>query len=80
MSFLRRHEITFAMAATVGVVWMLANAALPLITDGRSMHWSVGIVIAVFMITFGVVIGPPEERRRKRELRREAKREMREQG
>lgn len=69
MNFLRRHKTTFAMAVTFGVSWIVASTIMSVVSDEGSLHWSGGIVAAAFMILLGVMLGLPEERRRRRERR-----------
>lgn len=77
MNFFRRRKTMFAGAAMFGIMWTAVSGLFSVFSDGGSFHWTSGVFIAAFLIMFGLLIGPPEERCRRRELRREAKWGMR---
>lgn len=80
MNFPRSRKATLMGAAGVGFGMAAGSMVFSAFLDRPFPAWWVGMAAAAFYIFLGLAAGPPEERRRGRELRREARREMRRRG
>lgn len=80
MSFPRSRKATLMGAAGVGFGMAAGGMVFSAFLDRPFPIRRVGISAAAFYAFLGQTAGPPEERRRRRELRREARREMRRRG